>query len=407
MKTKVYYHYRENSDNIDNNQDSPFNIHSSAEITKSEPENLSADGLFLNKKRPKKIFVDGLRRVNQTKQYPLKTKKHQKRINLITSQKKEARIITNQPQDKKEKVFQKTPYFGIKRFFTKKISERKHQKKSSSNTKKEIISLQRLFTQKRKYAHSNKLNNYSFLNLKIITLNFAIILLMAGSLTIYVKYRSNQKITAALLAKQQEIIEKENNADDQITVLGAVDKKNNSSEDENNIDKIVFQTLTKFEKIRREKLEAKIKEMVAGTPMEQMAPYIAQRDKIVAAFLVGIAKKESNYGRRVPILNGKDCYNYWGYRGIRKKMGTGGHTCFDSPEDAVKTVGNRIERLVKSGIDTPQEMVLWKCGSACHKDAMAKKWISDVNLFYSKMIEKIEEEPTNNENGEENDLLKS
>ncbi len=107
----------------------------------------------------------------------------------------------------------------------------------------------------------------------------------------------------------------------------------------------------------------------------------------------------------MPVLNGKDCYNYWGYRGIRKRMGSGGHTCFDSPEDAVKTVGGRISRLVKSGVDTPQEMVLWKCGSNCNATggwAAAHKWISDVNMYYSKMLT-----PTDTTSESEENIIKN
>jgi hypothetical protein len=119
--------------------------------------------------------------------------------------------------------------------------------------------------------------------------------------------------------------------------------------------------------------------------MEKMTPYIAEKDRKVAAFLVAIAKKESNWGKRVPVLNGQDCFNYWGYRGIRDRMGTGGHTCFDSPEDAVDTVAGRLKELVEADIDTPEEMVIWKCGSSCagHSDYSVKKWISDVEMYFS------------------------
>lgn len=153
------------------------------------------------------------------------------------------------------------------------------------------------------------------------------------------------------------------------------------------LDKLVLKTLSNFENLKVEELEGEIRKMVAGSPMEKMAPIIAKQDRKVAAFLVGIAKKESNFGRRVPVLNGEDCFNYWGYRGIRSRMGTGGHTCFDSPEDAIETVGGRLGRLVNADVDTPQEMVLWKCGSACHKDPMAGKWINDVNMYFKDINE--------------------
>lgn len=137
-------------------------------------------------------------------------------------------------------------------------------------------------------------------------------------------------------------------------------------------------------------LEKNIKEMVAGYPIEQMVPYILEKDNMTAAFLVSIAKKESNWGKRVPVLDGQDCYNYWGYRGIRDRMGTGGHTCFDSPKDAVDTVGKRITTLIKKyELTTPEDMIIWKCGSSCagHSDSGVRKWISDVGLYFRKITE--------------------
>jgi len=158
-----------------------------------------------------------------------------------------------------------------------------------------------------------------------------------------------------------------------------------SAQFDEELDKLVLEALQNFENLKVEELEAEIRKIVVGSPMENMAPLIAQQDRTVAAFLVGIAKKERNFGRRVPVLNGQDCFNYWGYRGIRTRMGSGGHTCFDSPQDAIETVGGRLNRLVNADVDTPQEMVLWKCGSACYKDPMAGKWINDVNLYFSQL----------------------
>ena len=138
-------------------------------------------------------------------------------------------------------------------------------------------------------------------------------------------------------------------------------------------------------------LEESIQEMVAGYPIEQMLPYIFKKDNLTAAFLVSIAKKESNWGKRVPVSDeGEDCYNYWGYRGIREKMGTGGHTCFDDPEDAIDTVGDRIETLIrKYNLTTPEDMIIWKCGSSCagHSEYGVKKWISDVGYYFEKIIQ--------------------
>lgn len=130
-------------------------------------------------------------------------------------------------------------------------------------------------------------------------------------------------------------------------------------------------------------------EMVKGYPIEKMLPYILEKDSKVAAFYIAIAKKESNWGKRVPVLNGEDCYNYLGYRGQRERMGTGGHTCFDSRKDAVDTISKRIEELItKYDRDTPAEMVVWKCGSSCAAtggQAAANKWIADVNMILEEL----------------------
>lgn len=137
-------------------------------------------------------------------------------------------------------------------------------------------------------------------------------------------------------------------------------------------------------------LETEIREMVKGYPIEDMAPVIARQDPTVAAFLVSIAKKESNWGKRVPVLDGRDCYNYWGYRGKSEEMGTGGHTCFKNREEAVRRVSKRIGTLVEEQrLDTPSEMIVWKCGHDCsgHSEASVSKWISDV-AFYFKKFEK-------------------
>jgi hypothetical protein len=137
------------------------------------------------------------------------------------------------------------------------------------------------------------------------------------------------------------------------------------------------------------KFRKKAREMVKGYPIENMIEEILRKDRNVASFLIAIAKKESNWGKRVPVLNGKDCLNYWGYRGIRKRMGTGGHTCFADNRDAVDTVGDRIEELInKYDRDTPKKMVVWKCGSNCDVtggQAAADKWIRDVDIYIDKL----------------------
>ncbi|MBM3256686.1 MAG: hypothetical protein FJZ04_04450 [Candidatus Moranbacteria bacterium] len=124
-----------------------------------------------------------------------------------------------------------------------------------------------------------------------------------------------------------------------------------------------------------------MEKMVAGYPIAKMLPYIAKRDPVTAAFLVSIAKKESNWGKVSPRGKNGDCFNYWGFKD-RKFPFVAGHSCFPSAEAAVEAVGNRIDKLVANGRNTPAELVVWKCGSACAKDGNAGKWISDVNKYF-------------------------
>jgi hypothetical protein len=143
-----------------------------------------------------------------------------------------------------------------------------------------------------------------------------------------------------------------------------------------------------FSEAEKEEYRDQIQELVKGYPIEDMLPYILEKDRVVAAFLIGIGKKESNWGKRVPVLDGQDCFNYWGYRGVRRLMGTGGHTCFNSRKDAVDTVALRIESLIYSSkIDTPAKMVIWKCGYSCdgHSRESVRKWISDVDMYFKEL----------------------
>lgn len=135
--------------------------------------------------------------------------------------------------------------------------------------------------------------------------------------------------------------------------------------------------------------QASVRELVKGYPIEEMLPYIFEKDRVTAAFLIGIAKKESNWGKRRPVLDGQDCFNYWGYRGQRRLMGSGGHTCFNSRKDAVDTVAKRLETLINSErLNTPAKLIVWKCGMSCegHGKESVQKWISDVDAYYSEMM---------------------
>ena len=138
------------------------------------------------------------------------------------------------------------------------------------------------------------------------------------------------------------------------------------------------------------RLQASVGKLIGGFPMEEMMPYIVKQDNTTAALLVGIAKKESNWGKRVPRLpNGDDCYNYWGYRGVTGSRGTAmGHTCFGSPEEAVTVVSARLDDFAtRYQFDTPEELIVWKCGWSCngHSQKSVNKWIADVG-YYSHQI---------------------
>lgn len=165
-------------------------------------------------------------------------------------------------------------------------------------------------------------------------------------------------------------------------VLGAADTKDDAES--------FAKQVKELEQVSdRKALEREIVAMVKGYPIEKMAPAIAKQDRTVAAYIVAIAKKESAWGKRIPVLKGQDCNNYWGYRGKRELMGSGGHTCFNSPEDGVNTVAKRIKTLVeKQGVDSPKEMVnIWKCGGDCEAtggQAAADKWAVDVESIFKK-----------------------
>lgn len=189
------------------------------------------------------------------------------------------------------------------------------------------------------------------------------------------------------MARSNNLVLSENGDAAEVTPLTA-GLKSNSEIDREVADKITQQFMARIGQNDQSELEKEIRTMVAGYPIEKMLPEILEKDKIVAAFLIGIAKKESNWGRRIPVLDGQDCFNYWGYRGQRKMMGSGGHTCFNSRKDAVDSVAKRLDWLVSNNkLNTPEKMIIWKCGSTCagHSNYSVQKWISDVNMYFEKL----------------------
>ena len=141
---------------------------------------------------------------------------------------------------------------------------------------------------------------------------------------------------------------------------------------------------------KKEQLTKDLQTVVKGSPIEMMIPYIATKDRKTAAYLIGIAKKESNWGNRKPVLNGQDCYNYWGFRAQRERMGSGGHTCFDNPREAVDVVSKRIAEIIdRNDVESAKDMLVWKCGSNCAVTGgqiAADKWASDVDLYAGKVL---------------------
>jgi hypothetical protein len=135
-----------------------------------------------------------------------------------------------------------------------------------------------------------------------------------------------------------------------------------------------------------EALKNDIAKIVKNTPMAAMIDPISEKDRTVAAFIVGIAMKESKFGVYAPHIGGRDCYNYWGLKAGGKTT-AGGYTCFGSPEDAVKGVSKTVEKMIAKGVRTPAQAISWKCGSSCagHDPGGVRKWISDVAINFNKI----------------------
>ena len=176
-------------------------------------------------------------------------------------------------------------------------------------------------------------------------------------------------------------------------VAGAMDVKTDENENEESLkladEELIMNLLGKIEEKKQGEFETEILRYIKGRPMEAMAPYIAKQDRIVAAFIVGIAMKESKFGVYAPHSGGRDCYNYWGYKG-RENTTASGYSCFSSPEHAIRVVGKKIASLVDRGISNPAEMISWKCGSTCSWDdpENVRKWIADVGVNFYKINSK-------------------
>lgn len=157
-----------------------------------------------------------------------------------------------------------------------------------------------------------------------------------------------------------------------------------------------------LEQERQRVLAEKLAVMLEGHPMAEMADEIAKQDQKVAALIVGIGRKESNWGKRSPSKDGQDCFNYWGYKTSGSRGQALGHACFGSREEAVETIAKRIDTLVyEYKRDTPAKIVVWKCGSSCAAtggQAAANKWISDVQIYFDQVLAFETAETIENEN---------
>ena len=170
------------------------------------------------------------------------------------------------------------------------------------------------------------------------------------------------------------------------------DKSQIFEKDEKGRSKVIFAGIQREEQCRINNLTTnqfvqKIYEIVGDAPIKEMVPFISKRNEKVAAFLVGIAKKESSLGEHSPLKDGHTCYNYWGYKGSAGNGSSLGYACFSSAEEAVEIVGNRIEVLVGKDHNTPAKMVnTWKCGADCSGDPGASGWVATVAMYFEKIV---------------------
>lgn len=131
-----------------------------------------------------------------------------------------------------------------------------------------------------------------------------------------------------------------------------------------------------------------LKQLLADTPMESLIDSLMGFQPTTRALAVGIAKQESNWGSASPRKSGRDCYNYWGYKGAGQNGSvSGGYACFATPEEAVGVVVGRIDTLVEKGLTTPQKMLVWKCGASCatHSPESVSRWVNVVNGYYRQL----------------------
>jgi hypothetical protein len=191
--------------------------------------------------------------------------------------------------------------------------------------------------------------------------------------------------------KTEGYLEHENEWTQKISYIESVVKKQNEQQRKNisirvkNDDKKEI----KLEKFEKTNVSEQIYQIVGNAPIREMVPSIMKLDQRVAAFVIGIAKKESDWGRHAPTQGGRTCFNYWGYKGTGSRGTSMGYACFGSTEEAVEIVGKRIGTLVDKNINEPRKMLVWKCGASCagHDPGGVAKWVSDVSLYFGKVMQ--------------------
>lgn len=357
-----------------------------------------------NKKTKNKIFIDGFkRRDNRIKHFDVDMfcflKKHRRSSVLFSKSKRIENFFTNDSglYLAQEELQQKRRGEKITKLIARLDSLNfKVSRRYTIDVYEEPVFFQTKVQEKyasfREYAlklAQNPASKISIVKMWNISIVASIIFGMFSMAMIY-RYLG-QTVSAQIQENKSAVeyqIENQKKDDDKKEVTGNMNQINDNNSAINVSE--IYEILSKENE--HSNLEDEIRQMVQGYPIEDMVPYIAAYDRPIAAFIVGIAKKESGWGVHVPVLNGQDCYNYWGYRGIRDRMGTGGHTCFDNPKDAVDTVAKRIEFLVSSKkLETPGEMVgTWKCGSpsncgATGGQAAADKWASDISIYFDQL----------------------
>ncbi|MCX6765801.1 MAG: hypothetical protein NT136_02480 [Candidatus Moranbacteria bacterium] len=146
----------------------------------------------------------------------------------------------------------------------------------------------------------------------------------------------------------------------------------------------------KIGNLEKQQLEEELYQLVGNYPIREMVPFISEYDRVIAGLLVGIAKKESGWGEHTPSKDGQNCYNYWGYKGSGSRGTALGYGCFASPKEGVEAVAQRLQFFVSRKLNTPEKMVIWKCGASCagHDPGSVKKWISDVSGYYNQIAYK-------------------